>query len=402
MVRREIQGRVYFLYSDDLNNPSTEQNIKQLISQRTCPTFYPTTAKWINCRSSTYYPHSNECGPRSLLAISIMMLHPHPSETILLEYMDPNLAQITRTWVATTILTGQPLIPLIYQEEKSQASYHVEAVSQPYTLIDWTTINNKTSHSSTAPISIHLSQPSASRDPFHVSPRQASGNKDAGILPTNAGSVSAPTANIPRQPNQTTGGSNYPAIQQKITSYLLPSTSAPVSRQERKIKNSTIQPIINQPTSQRVPKTKRTRRRFLTDFTANQPSSPSFYEMEETWGHALESIDTSDTLRVVLQNPNGLKTYRYNGELLLNLQTCNSIGVGVMSLPETNTNWSNTSNIKILQKTLKTIWKHSAYQTSTSSERYTSDYQPGGTVTIAVDHWVSRLTEKGVDPYGLG
>ncbi len=120
LVRREIQGQVYFLYSDDLNNPSSEAHIRQILSEQTDDTFYPPSAKWINCRAFTYSPHSNECGPRTLLAISVMLLHPEPAANILLEYMSPNLAQITRTWVAATILTGQPIIPPLLNQHHIQ------------------------------------------------------------------------------------------------------------------------------------------------------------------------------------------------------------------------------------------------------------------------------------------
>jgi hypothetical protein len=58
VARREIQGQVYFLYSDDLNNPSTEEYVKQTLSKETCPTFYPPTAKRINCKSYIYIPTS--------------------------------------------------------------------------------------------------------------------------------------------------------------------------------------------------------------------------------------------------------------------------------------------------------------------------------------------------------
>jgi hypothetical protein len=111
VVRREVGRQVFFCYSDDLNCPETEQDIRTLLSQDTCPKFYPSYAKWINCKSYTYSPHSNECGPRTLLATVVMLLHPNPHENILLPYMDPNLAQLTRTWVAQTILTGEPSFP---------------------------------------------------------------------------------------------------------------------------------------------------------------------------------------------------------------------------------------------------------------------------------------------------
>jgi hypothetical protein len=42
-----------------------------------------------------------------------MMLHPDPSENILLPIMDPNLSEIARTWIAAVILTGGLIIPPI-------------------------------------------------------------------------------------------------------------------------------------------------------------------------------------------------------------------------------------------------------------------------------------------------
>jgi hypothetical protein len=110
LVRREIQGKVLFLFSDDLNIKSTELMIKSKMKQ-TCKTFFPDNAVWINCRSITYQPHYNECGPRIALAIMVMMLHPNPHENILMEFMDPNLSQILRTWICGALLSGDVFIP---------------------------------------------------------------------------------------------------------------------------------------------------------------------------------------------------------------------------------------------------------------------------------------------------
>jgi hypothetical protein len=62
----------------------------------------PTNSTWINCHGYTYHPHSNECGPCTLLALVIMSLHPNPSSNILLPFMHPNLAKICRWWAAST------------------------------------------------------------------------------------------------------------------------------------------------------------------------------------------------------------------------------------------------------------------------------------------------------------
>jgi hypothetical protein len=78
VARVEMNGQVYFLYSDDLHNPSTEADVKTTLLSLGIE-FYPDSAIWIKCSSYTYLPHSNECGARTLLALAVMMLHPTPS-----------------------------------------------------------------------------------------------------------------------------------------------------------------------------------------------------------------------------------------------------------------------------------------------------------------------------------
>jgi hypothetical protein len=106
LVRREVLGKIKFLYADALNNSSVEHQIKALITKGTNKQFCPPSADWITSKNLMYTPHSNECGPRMLIALTIMMMHPSPHNGMLIPYMHPNLAQIARTFVATTILTG--------------------------------------------------------------------------------------------------------------------------------------------------------------------------------------------------------------------------------------------------------------------------------------------------------
>jgi hypothetical protein len=93
VTRHEIHGRVIFLYSDDLNNVTTEDLVWQHL-RNTSTEFFPGDAEWISCRSLTYHPHFNECGARTALALTIMMTHPNPHKNILIGFMDPNLSQI--------------------------------------------------------------------------------------------------------------------------------------------------------------------------------------------------------------------------------------------------------------------------------------------------------------------
>ena len=65
----------------------------------------PTSAKWIVCKQLQYDQHFMECGPRMLLAGTILAYHPEPTENSLLPLMHPNLSNISRTWVASTIVS---------------------------------------------------------------------------------------------------------------------------------------------------------------------------------------------------------------------------------------------------------------------------------------------------------
>jgi hypothetical protein len=105
VTRREIKGEVIFLYADDMNQPSTEALIKSILSS-SHPEFFPAQTKWLSCHNYTYSPHSNECGIRTLLALSVLAIHPNPQEYSLLSYMHSNLAQIGRAWVAIAILNS--------------------------------------------------------------------------------------------------------------------------------------------------------------------------------------------------------------------------------------------------------------------------------------------------------
>jgi hypothetical protein len=97
LVHRIFNDRVYFFYVDDLNSDATEYTIKNLLATTADRTFYPPTAYWIKCHSITYHPHSNECSPRTLMALMVKGLHLDLNKNILLPYLSGNSAQILRT-----------------------------------------------------------------------------------------------------------------------------------------------------------------------------------------------------------------------------------------------------------------------------------------------------------------
>jgi hypothetical protein len=84
----------------------------------------------------------------------------------------------------------------------------------------------------------------------------------------------------------------------------------------------------------------------LFDFPINLFLSNQNFEAPPLWGHALESIDSTNTLRIILQNPNGVKPNPSDLEFQYSLTACHDIGSGIICLPETNTSWNqfNQSN----------------------------------------------------------
>jgi hypothetical protein len=134
VARRAIGDRVLFFYSDDLNAKTTEIEIRNRL-RSTDPTFYPPNAEWINCHSLTYQPHFNECGLRTILALTIMIAHPAPHKDMLLPFMHPNLSQILRTWTASVLLSGVAIIPSM--APPYDVSRSISSVSEPASLIHW-------------------------------------------------------------------------------------------------------------------------------------------------------------------------------------------------------------------------------------------------------------------------
>jgi hypothetical protein len=106
VARREFNNRTIFLYSDDMQNKSVEQRIKLILFNHTDAEFCPANAEWINCMGTYYHPHSNECGPHTILALHIFALHTSPSTHIVKHAMHENIAQITRIWVAKQLASG--------------------------------------------------------------------------------------------------------------------------------------------------------------------------------------------------------------------------------------------------------------------------------------------------------
>jgi hypothetical protein len=130
--------------------------------------------------------------------------------------------------------------------------------------------------------------------------------------------------------------------------------------------------------------------------------TPPLSTLYDSWGHSLPTIDPSKIIRVFLQNPNGLRLSSTPYALQHDLRLCNEYGAAALCLPETNTNWDLSKTKALFSQALKNTWRNSACIYSKSPEDFISTQQPGGTATVILDNWTSRVIDKGEDPLGLG
>ena len=122
-----------------------------------------------------------------------------------------------------------------------------------------------------------------------------------------------------------------------------------------------------------------------------------------TWGHELSSINVSDTLWFLLQNPNGLKLNPLDmGDFAYGMHIGHQMGAGILGFCETNINWNHIYLQNRAHCLIRDTWHKSSVQFSQQLEPFHQQCQRGGTLQIATDRWSARLQSKGVNPYGLG
>ncbi len=95
------------------------------------------------------------------------MTHPNPTPSILLPFMHHNLANITRTWVASSLLSGLPPLP-VFEPQQAHLLNIIgpTAPSVPAHLINWYNPNTTTLHPELQPIPPqhqHQTTPSSNR-----------------------------------------------------------------------------------------------------------------------------------------------------------------------------------------------------------------------------------------------
>lgn len=376
LVRREYQGRVLFLYADDLNCTKTERSIKKLLQDHADRTFFPPTAQWLHCNSITYLPHTNECGPRTLLALTIMSSAYHIHENILMPYMHPNIAQIARVWTANIILGGLQSIP-----DLSTSIIHAPspptAQSDPFDLINWNHPN-----------------PQQKGDVSGCS--QTDSPTDKWIQNLDAITDNART--------------NYhlPLLQQQYYLDQPPLNNTPTSStitttmQEHIYISASPQPPPPDPPQTILDPNKHTIIPWATH------TRPTIELPENPLVSSPPTIDATKTLRVITQNPQfSFQLGQHNTEIIPTIQNLENLQTSVFAVSSPNINWCNATNIALFKQPFKKAFQHlhlSHVSSDVGAQPVYKKYKnlTGGALVMSINHWATRVVVGRSDTRGHG
>jgi hypothetical protein len=382
VIRREISNRVSFFYSDHLNCPSIIIKIRNLFQQD--KTFHPPTATWTNCLSHYYNHDAPDCGPIALLALLVMSTHPNLAQNILMPYMHPNITQICRYWAATTLMFDHNNLPLLSTSPNAKITNLEQRalLSQ----IDWSIPTD---------MSKDFIQVASVLDCFSPQNIQSYSHNMATPLDDSTKLVEVP------------GSSYSPHTQKTVDDSRLKVT--PLHKSNKEVLSQASHTMTpNKGIKGKLPTglrkvTQHTLHHYLTEKnTGSNCLTQNPTKTDKTFGHALLTIDSTTTLRFILQNPNGFNIQENPDDFVQFLQTTAALRAGLIGIVETNINWNQPSHLRLAHSITKRHFSTSALVPSTHPTTFLSPVQPGGTLSILTERWVSRLITKGQDPYGLG
>jgi hypothetical protein len=363
LVRREINNRVYFLYHDDMNNTNVEHDIKRTLQNHTCPEFYPSSTTWITCQGYYYIPHSNECGPRTLLALHVMATHTNPHKHILLPFMHPNIAQISRTWIASSLISGTLIkIPSNHLSDTTTPSRQLTSLtmtSVPYDLISWK--YTMTDHSNN-----NTSQDQDSTSSSTATPGSCNISQYQGRTPTNNPHINPDV---------------YDTGHQLLSPPI--SQCAPPNQKQRSILQWA---------------TPRHAENIVIDDPPliNAPITP--------YGTQLPPISHTNTLRIIMQNTQYAMQLPHNTpdhiDTILNLK---QLDASIFVAISPNVNWYNASNTVAFKKSFQQQYKQIHISSATSrlgkdKQYFNRQTLQGGVAVVTFDHWASKVSSTTSDP----
>jgi len=108
----------------------------------------------------------------------------------------------------------------------------------------------------------------------------------------------------------------------------------------------------------------------------------------EAWGDFVTVNHPHGFFRVVSKNVSTLNTYSLDmTAIATELQTMDA---SMFLAQETNTAWKPTT-LQAIDSQCNSVFKHKKLATSSSNEKSNHRYQPGGTLTLALGKWASRV-----------
>jgi hypothetical protein len=391
LARKKIGHRTYFLYSDDMNNTNEEENLRKLIFRHTDQGFCPPDAIWINCSSTYYVDHSNECGPRTLLALYTMATHPHPYKEMLLPLMHQNLAQICRTWIATSLLTGQILDTALTEilRLKNFTNNRTSNTGQsiPTDIINW---DNYAETRAQTQIQDRLDHPCIRENLQQMDPDISKSSRAlSSIGEQQLHPMSSSLSNYdPRYDKNIIKEEYWGIIQENNT---------PLSTQDTRENTSPTKPrkILQQK---------------ITEWTINTHEK----DIQETinnidqYGTPLQPIDSAKKLRIVMQNTyNALQLTNDPSEYIQIINNLQQLEASIFMAISPNINWCNPSHKAQFKHPFLRAYRQVHISSTSSAVGYDKNYfqrptLPGGAAILTFNHWASKVTDVSNDIRGHG
>jgi len=114
----------------------------------------------------------------------------------------------------------------------------------------------------------------------------------------------------------------------------------------------------------------------------------------EPWGNFLQYHKPQGHFRVLSKNISTLNSQHLDMVAIAHeLQQCDA---SIFLAQETNTPW-NPQNLATVKSQCQQVHRHKKIATSSSTDSAKGTYQPGGTLTLALGKWASRVIKWGSD-----
>jgi hypothetical protein len=291
-----------------MNDSNIAHDVRMLITNHTDQSFCPPNTEWVQCDTIHYLPHSNECGPRTILALNLFAIHPHPHKQMLLPFMHSNIAQISRKWIALSLLQGIILDDNFYDHLDHNSNIlpsTLTATSIPLDFIKWSNIDS--------PATMNWSNNT---------------DKQKFTLPKNICNIQETSERMsdqltPVEPINDTG-----CEERQLTQSALHKTKMEKSNE---MNSHLTQTLIHQwinPT-------------HAPDNNHDETNDNIF----DPFGTPLSPVDPTATLRIIMQNPQyALQLTNENAPLIQTILNLKQLEVSIFVVISPNINWCNKSN----------------------------------------------------------